>query len=146
MVFWCHEKENFLLQHCSSSQDTHVGIIWAHYHKLYHDSSHSIGRLTWNSLNLEHDCSFWELFFENIYIISSLIFLIVTISYNMTPREGFTLFRSFLNFLCLFHTMVKAAGKKILGSELNFATLAVDLWWNSIFWTQIWFFQKNNEY
>ena len=60
----------------------------------------------------------------------------------MTPRKGLTLFRSFLNFLSPFQTMVKPAGMKILSSGLNLATLAVDLWWNSIFWTQIWFFQK----
>src|SRR4051812_6272114 len=33
-------------------------------------------------------------------------------SYNMTPREGFTLFRPFLNFLCSFQTMVNSAGTK----------------------------------
>ena len=36
---------NFLLQHCSSSQDAHVCPIWEHYHKLCHHSSHHIGHL-----------------------------------------------------------------------------------------------------
>jgi hypothetical protein len=42
----CVEKENFLLQHCKPSQDEHVCTIWAHYHKLFPDSSHNIGGLT----------------------------------------------------------------------------------------------------
>ena len=45
--FRCDEMENFLLQHCSSSEDARVCIIWAHYHKLCRDSSHNIGRLAW---------------------------------------------------------------------------------------------------
>ena len=45
IVFWCDEMENFLLQHCSSSQDAHVCTICAHYHKLCRDSSHNIDRL-----------------------------------------------------------------------------------------------------
>ena len=64
MTFWCDEKENFLLQHCSPFQDAHVCTIWAHYHKLCRDSSHNIGRLAWKTWNLELDSSFWEGFFE----------------------------------------------------------------------------------
>jgi hypothetical protein len=45
MPFWCDEKESFLLQHCKPSQDAHVCIIRAHYHKLCYDSSNNIGRL-----------------------------------------------------------------------------------------------------
>ena len=44
-IFWCDEKENFLLQHCFSSQDAHVYTIWAYCHKLCRDSSQNIGRL-----------------------------------------------------------------------------------------------------
>jgi hypothetical protein len=45
MDFSCDEKENFLLQHCKTSQDTHVCTIWIHYHKLCGDSISNIGRL-----------------------------------------------------------------------------------------------------
>jgi len=126
MIFLCDEKENFLLQHCSPSQDAHVCTIWAHYHKLCRDSSHNIGRLDWKPWNLEHDSSFLRRFFWDICNIPSLIFFLATMSHNMTPREGFTLFGSFLNFLYPFQTMVKTAGMKILSSGLSLAKLAVE--------------------
>ena len=42
----------------------------------------------------------------------------------MTPHEGFTLFGSFLNFLCRFQLFFKMAGMKILSSEPSLAKLA----------------------
>ena len=64
MVFRCDDKENFLLQHCSPSQDAHACTIWAHYHKLCSDSCHYIGHLDRKPWNLKHDSSFWEGLFE----------------------------------------------------------------------------------
>jgi hypothetical protein len=48
-------------------------------------------------------------------------------THNMTPREGFTLFGSFLNFLCPFQTIFKTAGMKLLSPGLGLAKLEVDL-------------------
>jgi hypothetical protein len=45
----------------------------------------------------------------------------------MAPREGFTLFGSFLNFLCPFQTILKNAGMKLLSLGLSVAKLEVDL-------------------
>ena len=68
MAFRCDEKENFLLQHCSPSHDTHVCTIWTHYLKLYHDYSNNIGHLTWNPENLDWDRPFCEGFFKTQWI------------------------------------------------------------------------------
>ena len=114
MIFLCDKNENFLLQHCSPSQDAHVCTIWAHYHKLCRDSSHNIGRLDWKPWNLEHDRSFLRRFFWDIWNIPSLIFFLATMSHNMTPREGFTLFGSFLNFLCPFQLWSKRRARRFL--------------------------------
>jgi hypothetical protein len=45
----------------------------------------------------------------------------------MTPREGFTLFGSFLNFQCPFQTIFKTAGMILLSPGLSLAELEVDL-------------------
>ena len=45
MVFRWDKIPNFPKWYCSSSQDAHMCIIWAHYHKICRDSSHNIGRL-----------------------------------------------------------------------------------------------------
>jgi hypothetical protein len=63
-------------------------------------------------------------------------------THNMTPCKGFTLFGSFLNFLCPFQTILKTAGMKLLSPGLSLAKLEVDLWWNSMLWTYKWFFKK----
>ena len=107
MVFRCDEMENFLLQHYSSSQDARVCIIWAHYHKPCRDSSHNIGRLDWKPWNIEHDSPFWEGLLEIFEIFQVWYFFIANMSHNMTSREGFTLFRPFLNFLCPFQLLSK---------------------------------------
>ena len=117
MVFRCDEMENFLLQHCSSSQDAHVCPIWEHYHKLCRDSSHNIGHLAWKSLNIKHDSPFWEGFLEIFAIFQVWYFFIVTMWYNMTSREGFTLFWSFLislNFLYPFQLFSKRRAWRFL--------------------------------
>jgi hypothetical protein len=48
-------------------------------------------------------------------------------THNMKPHEGFTLFESFLNFLCPFQTIFKTAGMKLLSPGLSLAKLEVDL-------------------
>jgi hypothetical protein len=45
----------------------------------------------------------------------------------MIPHKGFTLVGLFLKFLCLFETIFKIAGMKILSPGLSLAKLAVDL-------------------
>jgi hypothetical protein len=45
----------------------------------------------------------------------------------MTPQEDFTLFGSFLNFLCPFQTIFKTAGMKLFSPGLSLAKLEVDL-------------------
>ena len=75
-VFRCNEMENFLLQHCLSSQDAHVCPIWEHYHKLCYDSSHNIGHLARKSWNIEHDSPFWEGIFEIFAIFHVWYFLL----------------------------------------------------------------------
>ena len=67
-------------------------------------------------------------FFEDIWNIPSLIFFIVNISHNMTPREGFTLLSPFLNFLCPFQLLSKTVGMKILGLGPSLAKLAWRFW------------------
>jgi hypothetical protein len=57
----------------------------------------------------------------------SLIFFLATITHNMTPHEGFTLFGLFLKFLCPFKIIFKTAGMKIHSPGLSLAILAVDL-------------------
>jgi hypothetical protein len=57
----------------------------------------------------------------------SLIFFFATITHNMTPREGFILFRLFLKFLYPFEIIIKTANMKIHSPGLSLARLAVDL-------------------
>ena len=92
--------------------------------------------------NLERDSSYCEGFFCDVCNSPSLIFFLATMTHNMTAREDFALFGSFLNFLCSFQTIFKTAGMKILYPGRSFAKLALDLWWNSMFWTQKRFLQK----
>jgi hypothetical protein len=58
---------------------------------------------------------------------SSLIIFLATITHNMTPREGFTLFGLFLKFICPFEIILKNASMKILCPGLILAKLVVDL-------------------
>ena len=91
--FLCAGRENFLCQHCSSFQDTHVCTLWTHYHKLCLDSSQTIGRLTWKSWNLEHGSSFLRTLFQNIRDIWSLLFFLDNMSSKMNKCEGFRFFK-----------------------------------------------------
>jgi hypothetical protein len=77
--------------------------------------------------NIEHESSFCEGFFCDVCNFPSLIFFLATITHNMTPREGFTLFRLFFKFLYPFEIIFKTAGMKIRSPGLSLARLAVDL-------------------
>jgi hypothetical protein len=55
------------------------------------------------------------------------MFFLANMTHNMTPREGFTLFGSFFNFLCPFQIILKTAGMKLLSQGLSLAELEVDL-------------------
>jgi hypothetical protein len=57
----------------------------------------------------------------------SLIFFLVNITHNMTPREGFILYGLFLKFLYSFEIIFKMAGMKIRSPSLSLTKLAVDL-------------------
>jgi hypothetical protein len=65
--------------------------------------------------------------FCDICRFPSLIFFLVTITHNMTTREGFTLFGLFLKFLCPFEIIFKKAGMKILSPGLSLTKIAVDI-------------------
>jgi hypothetical protein len=65
--------------------------------------------------------------FYGVCNFPSSIFFLATMTHNMTPRKGFTLFGSFLNFLCPFQTILKTAGMKLLSPGLSIAKLEVDL-------------------
>ena len=69
----------------------------------------------------------FEKFFWDICNIQSLIFFIATMSHNMTPCKGFTLFRSFLNLLRLFQTIFKTAGMKIVSYDF-YITQMCNIW------------------
>jgi hypothetical protein len=58
---------------------------------------------------------------------SKFIFFLATITHNMTPREGFTLFGLFLKFLCPFEIIFKMVAMKIHSPGLSLAILVVDL-------------------
>jgi hypothetical protein len=77
--------------------------------------------------NIKHDSSFCEGFFYDVCNFLSLIFFLATITHNMTPRQGFTLFGLFLKFLYPFEIIFKRAGMKIHSLGLSLAILAVDL-------------------
>jgi hypothetical protein len=66
-------------------------------------------------------------FFCDVCNFSSLMFFLATITQNMTPHEGFTLFRWFSKFLCLFKIIFKKAGMEILSPGLSLAKLVVNL-------------------
>jgi hypothetical protein len=66
-------------------------------------------------------------FFCDICNFPSLIFFLATITHNMTPHEGFTLFGLFFKFSYLFEIIFKTAGLKIHSPGLSLASLAVDL-------------------
>jgi hypothetical protein len=127
MIFPCDEKENFLLQHRKQSQDAHV-FTYGHIITTY-ASILAITLLIWpkshETLNM---IAHFVKVFCDIYNFPSLIFFLATITHNMKPREGFTLFELFFKFLYLFEIIFKTAGMKIHSSELSLARLAVDLW------------------
>src|SRR3954462_8243850 len=100
-AFPCDEKENFLLQHCSPYQCTHACIIWAQHHKqclIQH-----ITLVVWTE---SHETSNMIGHFVKVFSrhdqYTNLVFFLSTMSHNMTPREGFSLFGFFLNLLCPF--------------------------------------------
>jgi hypothetical protein len=70
--------------------------------------------------------SFCEGFFM-MFAIFQVQYFSLQLTHNMTPREGFTLFGSVLNFLCLFQTILKTASMKLLSPGLSLAKLEVDL-------------------
>ena len=53
--------------------------------------------------------SFWEHVFNKTYELQVYIFFMVTRSHVMTLREDFSLFRFFLNFVCLFENLVEVS-------------------------------------
>jgi hypothetical protein len=65
--------------------------------------------------------------FYDVCNFTSSIFFLAAMTHNMTRREGFTLFGSFLNFLCPFQTIFKTAGMKLLSPGLSLAKLEVGL-------------------
>jgi hypothetical protein len=70
---------------------------------------------------------FVKVFFCDVCNFLSLIFFLATITHNMKPHEGFTLFGLFFKFLYPFEIIFKTAGMKIHSLGLSLARLAVDL-------------------
>jgi hypothetical protein len=98
-VFLCNEKENFLCQHCPCFQDACLCTIWAHFNKLCHGCGYNTRHLARKPRLFVEDNSFLWTPFQYNYRIPSLLFLVDTRTYIMTPREGLTSFWNFLNFL-----------------------------------------------
>ena len=99
MVFLSNEKENFLRQHCPCFQDACFCIIWAHFNKLCYRCGNNTRHLDRKPRIFVEDSSFLWTPFQYNCRIQSLLFLVDTRTYIMTPREGLTSFWFFLNFL-----------------------------------------------
>ena len=99
MFFLCNEKENYLRQHCPCFQDACLCIIWAYFNKLCHGYGHNTRHLERKPWIFVEDSSFLWTPFQYNCRIPSLLFLLNTKTYIMTPREGPTSFWIFLNYL-----------------------------------------------
>ena len=97
--FFSNKYENFLHKHCSCFQYACLCGRWAHFSKLCHGCGQNTRHLARNPRMFVGDSSFLWKHFQQNFGIPSLLFLVDTRSYIMTPREGLTPFWFFVNFV-----------------------------------------------